>query len=223
MKIRKNNTFLFKDNNKSRSNCININIIIVSSFPILSLVFGSSMTWPPHIPERETTIELFRNFDKLRQPKVSRQLGRQRAHKQYERARFGSDVTCLCTAVTIRPHSAVCSPFFWDLAPGCSKEEDYSQLANYYINELDQYKVHVFAFCTDGLASQKGALTKAESLKHSSTVSFMNPLWVYCANHLTKLVVHDATTKASNALLSLLLAGCRFITFAYSLEIIARH
>ena len=65
----------------------------------------------------------------------------------------------------------------------------------YYINELDQYKVHVFAFCTDGLASQKGALTKVDSLQHSSTVSFMNPLWVYCANHLTNLVIHDATTK----------------------------
>ena len=100
-----------------------------------------------------------------------------------------------CTAVTIRPHSAVCAPLFWDLSPGCKSEADYNRLANYYIEELDQYKVHVFAFCTDGLASQKGALTKAESLKHSSTVSFMNPLWVYCANHLTNLVLQDATTK----------------------------
>ena len=100
-----------------------------------------------------------------------------------------------CTAVTIRPHSSVCTPFFWDLSPGCLSEADYNRLANYYIEELDQYKVHVFAFCTDGLAPQKGALTKTDSLKHSSTVSFMNPLWIYCANHLTNLVVQDATTK----------------------------
>ena len=102
-----------------------------------------------------------------------------------------------CTAVTIRPHSAICSPIFWDLAPGCWTEEDYSKLANYYISELDQYQVHVFAFCTDGLSSQKGALTKPEKLKQSSSVAFMNPLWIYCSNHLTNLVVHDATTKDS--------------------------
>ena len=102
-----------------------------------------------------------------------------------------------CTAVTIRPHSAICSPIFWDLAPGCWTQEDYSKLANYYINELDEYRVHVFAFCTDGLASQKGALTKLDNLQHSSSVAFMNPLWIYCANHLTNLVVHDATTKDS--------------------------
>ena len=53
----------------------------------------------------------------------------------------------------------------------------------------------MFAFCTDGLASQKGALTKVDSLQHSSTVSFLNPLWIYCSNHLTNLVVQDATTK----------------------------
>ena len=50
-----------------------------------------------------------------------------------------------CTAVIILVHDSVDGPLFWDLGYACHSVEDYTQLANSYVNELDQYNIHVFA------------------------------------------------------------------------------
>ena len=96
-----------------------------------------------------------------------------------------------CTAVTILVHDSVDGPLFWDLGYACHSAEDYTQLANSYVNELDQYNIHVFAFCTDGLPVQRRALTSV-CLQESKPVPFMHPIWIYCTNllpHLPQLSV----------------------------------
>ena len=98
------------------------------------------------------------------------------------------------TAITLLVHDSSDGPLFWDLGPSCSSADDYYALATHYITELDQFNVHVFAFCTDGLLPQKQALNRPE-LCSSAVLPIMHPIWLYCGNHLTNLVVHDATTK----------------------------
>ena len=114
-------------------------------------------------------------------------------------------------AVTIVPHDSSGKPLFWDFAPSCRTREDYYKLANHYITELDQYSVHVFAFCTDGLASQRMALTDS-SIKHSAVVPHMSPIWIHCCNHLTNLALLDAIAKCN------FLARLRQITTEFAKE-----
>ena len=119
-----------------------------------------------------------------------------------------------CTAVTILVHDSVDRPLFWDLGYACHSVEDYTQLANSYVNELDQYNIHVFAFCTDGLPVQRRALTSV-CLQESKAVPFMHPIWIYCTNHLANLVVQDSV-KANSFLSAASSCLKEFVTVAHS-------
>ena len=96
-----------------------------------------------------------------------------------------------CTSITLLPHEGQTGPIFWELGPSCRTKEDYLELANAIIREMDAYSVHVFAFCTDGLSSQRGALISDELIS-SKVIPMLRPQWIYCGNHLTNLVVQKS-------------------------------
>ena len=91
------------------------------------------------------------------------------------------------TAVTILPHNSTGHAYFFNLEPACSTAEDYRSLAIRLQKEMEKYDISVVSYCTDGLYSQKSALTKSPLPVHSNFP--INTFWIYCCNHLTNLVL----------------------------------
>ena len=92
------------------------------------------------------------------------------------------------TALTLLIHEKQAPAFFWRFEPHCSKESDYRELADHLITELREQKIYVVSVCTDGLSSQKNAMSRL-----SPQPGFMTrPFHIYCANHLLNLVIEHS-------------------------------
>ena len=98
------------------------------------------------------------------------------------------------TAITLlinQPHTL---PLFLGLEPPCANEEDYRNLATKLIQDLSHIGADVVAFCSDGLASQKKALSSliSSELDHPTV---MRPFHIYCSNHLMNLVIQHSCER----------------------------
>ena len=100
----------------------------------------------------------------------------------------GSVANTKITALTLLIHEQKSPAFFWRFEPHCSTEAEYRELADHLIAELRDQKIYVVSICTDGLSSQKNAMSSL-----SPQPGFMTrPFHIYCANHLLNLVIEHS-------------------------------